>query len=269
MSYRLRENEPLERIAHDSELTTHRALPGAETDRPSGGWKRWARLLILVVAVALLATHLHADDLARAFARLDAANLAIIVFVLSPLAALLRARRWHCLLAAGDRVAVLAYCGAYVVGVLTNAVLPGRFGDLVKAPVICRPGVDYARSLAVVVIDRLLEGLALLVVFAAVLLYTPLPEWASRLGWLAAGRPCSALCSGDPAVDRAELRLAGSHLARLGRRLPVALRLRLVALGCGSGTRANAGHRDADGPVCATLPGRIGVGCSDDAGKAQ
>ncbi len=178
-----------------------------------------------MAVVALIATHLHARDLERAFARLGPAKLAVIVLVLSPLAVLLRARRWRCLLPEGDRVPVLAYCGAYVVGVLAKAVLLGRFGDLVKARVICRPGVDYARSLAVVVIDRLLEGLALLVVFAAVLVYSPLPKWASRLGWVAAVATVAVLLG-----LRAALHYRSAFLRATERiPLPAALRTRIVA----------------------------------------
>jgi uncharacterized protein (TIRG00374 family) len=199
--------------------------------------------LILVVAVALLATHLNAGDLARAFARLDAAKLAVIVFVLGPLAVLLRARRWRCLLPAGDRVPVLAYCGAYVVGVLTNAVLPGRFGDLVKARVICRPGVDYARSLAVVVIDRLLEGLALLVVFAAVLLYTPLPKWASRLGWVAAVATVAALVGLRAAFHYRAGFLRVTERAATALPAPLRTRLLTAAERLLTGCEALAGYR--------------------------
>ncbi len=148
-------------------------------------WKRLARLVVLVAAVGLIATHLDRGDLARALSQLRIGYITLIVLGLSPLAVLLRALRWRSLVPAEDRAPLRAYVGAYLVGVLANTILLGRFGDLVKAKFICRPGVDYGRSLSVVVIDRLLEGLALLLVFAAVLLNARLPGWASRLAWVA------------------------------------------------------------------------------------
>jgi hypothetical protein len=168
--------------------------PAADWDDPRGRqtqpdryrhWKRLARVVFLVAAVALVATHLGRADLARALAQLRVGYIAVIVLGLSPLAVLLRALRWRSLVPAADRADLRAYAGAYLVGVLANTILLGRLGDLVKARFICRPGVAYSRSLSVVVIDRLLEGLALLLVFAAVLLATPLPAWASRLAWIA------------------------------------------------------------------------------------
>jgi len=153
--------------------------------RTSGLLKGLARLLVLIAAVTLIATHLHPADLARSLARIKIGYVAVIVLALSPLAVLLRALRWRSLVPAPDRVPVPAYAGAYLVGVLANSILLGRLGDLVKARFICRPGIDYGRSLSVVIIDRLLEGVALLAVFAAVLLNAPLPAWASRLAWVA------------------------------------------------------------------------------------
>ena len=229
-----------------------------EADRPGRAgrtrrWKRWARLLVFGVAVALLATHLHAGDLGRAFGRLGAAKLAAIVFILSPLAVLLRALRWRCLLPAGDRVPLRAYAGAYVVGVLANSVLLGRFGDLVKARVICRPGVDYGRSLAVVVIDRLLEGLALLLVFVAVLVYSPLPRWASRLGWVAGLASVAALVGLRAAFhyQAGFMRATESALTPL----PAALRTRLLAAAGRllAGCEALAGYRRVLGAMLYAL----------------
>ena len=168
--------------------------PGADWDDPRGRrtqpghyhhWKRLARLVVLVAAVTLVATHLGRADLARALTQLRLGYIGVIVLVLSPLAVLLRALRWRSLVPAADRAPLGAYAGAYLVGVLANTILLGRFGDLVKARFICRPGLAYSRSLSVVAIDRLLEGLALLLVFAAVLLETPLPAWASRLASVA------------------------------------------------------------------------------------
>jgi glycosyltransferase 2 family protein len=168
-------------------------LGASVADFSARHWKALARLLVLGAAVTLVATHLRSADLGRALHRLPIADIALIVGALSPLAVLLRALRWRTLMPAGGRVPLRAYAGAYLVGVLANAILLGRFGDLVKARFICRPGVDYGRSLSVVVIDRLLEGLALLLGFAALLVFAPLPLWASRLAWIAASASLGAL----------------------------------------------------------------------------
>ena len=180
--------------------------PSAGIDHPVGAdsgpslsdkynhWKRIARFLVFGGVVVLIATQLRTRDLGHAFARLGAGYLLAVVFLLSPLAVVLRVLRWRCLLPLGDRVPLRSYVGAYLVGMLANFILLGRFGELVKARFICRPGLDYGRSLAVVLIDRLLEGLALLMVFAVVLLNNSLlPVWASRLAWVAGLASLAAL----------------------------------------------------------------------------
>jgi len=181
--------------------------------------------------VAVVALHLNPADFAHTLARIKLAYIACIVLAASPLAVMLRALRWRFLVAAGNHRPLRAYVGAYLVGVLANAILLGRFGDLVKARFISKPGVGgdvtYGRSLSVVVIDRLLEGLALLVVFAAVLATASLPPWASRLAWVAGGLSLAALIA---------LRLLFGHRAgflhlteRALARVPASIRERLLA----------------------------------------
>ncbi len=148
-------------------------------------WKPLARVLLSIAVLWLIAAQVNISEVRQAFVRLRPGYLVPVVLVLSPLSVLLRALRWRCLLPGGDRVPLLSYVRAYVIGMLANSLLLGKFGDLVKARLICGSQVDYARSLAVVVVDRLLEGLALLVVFTAVLFTSDLPGWTYRLAWLA------------------------------------------------------------------------------------
>lgn len=220
-------------------------------------WKALARLVVLAAVLALVARHFNPGDFARDLARVKIGYVACIVLVASPLAVVLRALRWRFLLAAGNRVPLRAYVGAYLVGALANAVLLGRFGDFVKARFISKPvgsgvgpgvgpgvgDVTYGRSLSVVVIDRLLEGLALLVVFAAVLATASLPAWASRLAWLGGGLSLAALIALRLLFGHRAgfLRLAERALARV----PASIRDRLLTAveGLLAGCEALASYR--------------------------
>ncbi len=191
-------------------------------------WKIFARILILIIAVVLVAIHIDRAEIGTVLSRVRLGYMVLVVLVSSPLAVLLRSLRWRFLLRTGKGAPLHAYVGAYLVGVLANSVLLGRFGDLVKARFICRPGVDYARSVSVVIIDRLIEGLALLLIFAVVLLKAPLPHWAYRLAWLAGGASIAALIA---------LRALFSFRGGLSRfaerslvRLPAAVRGKLLGI---------------------------------------
>jgi uncharacterized protein (TIRG00374 family) len=146
-------------------------------------WK-WVIQLFGLVAVAwLLATRVHPSEVIQAFARARFGYLPGLVLLLSALAVLLRSIRWRYLLNESESIPLHSFVGAYVIGVLANSILLGKFGDLIKAKAISH--VEYERSLAVVIIDRLLEGIALVLIFAIVLFRLSLPGWAYRLAWTA------------------------------------------------------------------------------------
>jgi len=149
------------------------------------GWKWLVRLVFMAGAAWLIATQVRPAELARALGQVKVGYLLAIVFVLSPLAVVLRSLRWRYLLAEGKHILLLSFVGAYVIGVLSNSLLFGKFGDLVKAKLICRSEINYERSLVVVVVDRLLEGIALLLVFFLISLNFSLPSWTYRLSWTA------------------------------------------------------------------------------------
>lgn len=111
--------------------------------------------------------------------------LVLVVVVLLPLDVLFRAIKWRFLFPESERPQISSFIRAYVTGVLANSLLLSKLGDLVKARVVCDSRVDFARSIAIVLIDRLLEGAALLLLFAFVLLNSSLPHWTYRLGWVA------------------------------------------------------------------------------------
>jgi glycosyltransferase 2 family protein len=148
-----------------------------------GAWKRIVQVFALAAVIWLLATRVHASDVVQAFARLKTGYLLGLVLVLSPLAILLRSIRWRYLLAEGKNIPLHSFVGAYLIGVLANSILLGKLGDFVKAKVLSH--IQYERSVAVVIIDRLLEGIALVLIFVVVLCRLPLPGWAYRLAWLA------------------------------------------------------------------------------------
>jgi uncharacterized protein (TIRG00374 family) len=186
------------------------------------------RLLALGVVIWLIATRIHPAEVRLAFARLKPVNLFPILLLLSPLAVLLRALRWRWLLLSKERLPLSAFVGGYLIGVMANSLLLGKFGDLVKARTVCNSQIDYGKSVAVVAIDRLLEGLALLLVFACVLMSSPLPAWAYRLAGIGVVVSLGGLVAlrGVFAHRDRFLKLAEA----ICRRLPSAIGVRLLTI---------------------------------------
>lgn len=140
---------------------------------------------MFAVVLWFISAHLDIRQIRDVFFHLRPGYLVPILTVFMPLAILLRGAKWRYLFSDHERLPLRFYLRAYVTGVLANAVLLSKFGDLVKARSICDSRVGYGQSLAVVAIDRLLEGLCLLMIFAVAILNSSLPRWAYELALVA------------------------------------------------------------------------------------
>jgi uncharacterized membrane protein YbhN (UPF0104 family) len=73
---------------------------------------------------------------------------------------------------------------AFMIGALGNNLMPGRIGDLLRSAVIGRhlPAVGTGGALASVVLEKILDGLVLMVLLGISLALAPLPDWLSTAG---------------------------------------------------------------------------------------
>ncbi len=126
------------------------------------------RLLLLGVGVTALVVLALAVDLERlraAVAELDIALYVVAALLVGPVIGL-RAVRWQQLLrargiASGFRPAL----AATLIGQLLGMITPGRLGELARALPLARDaGVDVARVLPSVIIDRMLDLAALMLI---------------------------------------------------------------------------------------------------------
>ena len=136
------------------------------------------RLLALQALVSLLAL----AGVTWFFSRQELPELPSAAAAAGPLAAglglylvatLLRGERWHQLLARGSRADAYALT---TVGYMGNNALPARAGDVLKAMLSAtHAGVARRDAFGTLVAERLLDALALVLVFAAVVLGGGLP----------------------------------------------------------------------------------------------
>ncbi len=102
-------------------------------------------------------------------------------FALGPLGLWVRTRRWRYLFPPGPEPPGLL--PGVMVGYLANNVLPLRAGELVRVYVVARRwGHGFWLILATLVVERVLDSLAIVLILAVLLLFIPVPpllEWAA------------------------------------------------------------------------------------------
>lgn len=121
---------------------------------------------------------------------------------LTPLSLWVRARRWRYLFPARARPPGLV--AAIMIGYMVNNVLPLRAGELARVYVVARRwGHGFWMVLATTVVERLLDGLAVVLMVSALVLLVPVPGYLQAGALLllavnAAGMVMLGLCAWRP-----------------------------------------------------------------------
>ncbi len=98
----------------------------------------------------------------------------------------LRAVRWKVLLAPIKRVSVSRLFVVVAIGYMANNVLPARLGEVVRAYVLKeREGVSRFSSLATIAVERMFDGIAMLIFIGVASLLMPFNEEVSNIFRLA------------------------------------------------------------------------------------
>ncbi len=179
----LEEHEP---STHESHLAT----ASAPTVAGAPGWRRRlpsikrSRLLInlvtLAVTIAFSYVALSNIKLGDAWHALRTSDYywlipALVVFALGNIA---RALRWRSLFAPGRRPPVRTVANAMMVGYLYNNILPARAGEAARVMVLTkRSSASPVEIVGTVVLERLYDVLAILVIFFAAEPWLPHVSW--------------------------------------------------------------------------------------------
>ncbi len=99
-----------------------------------------------------------------------------------------KARRWALLFYPSQRSpSFRGLLSALVIGQMINGLLPARLGELARAYLIGETdGQDKLFALGTIVVEKLLDGLMLLVVLASLFVVMPLPDWLRISGSVSA-----------------------------------------------------------------------------------
>lgn len=144
-------------------------------DHPLRSWKFW---LGVVISVACLTLALRGLELESFWATVRQANYwwlvpSVMVYFGAVWA---RTWRWHYMLRHIVRVPLSRLFPVVVIGYMGNNVYPARAGEVLRSYVLRRnEGVPISASLATVVLERLFDGLIMLLFVFATLPFAPLP----------------------------------------------------------------------------------------------
>jgi glycosyltransferase 2 family protein len=107
--------------------------------------------------------------------------LAIPVIFLSHF---LRALRWRFLMSPIKRVDMASLFSALLIGYMANILMPAHLGELLRAYVLGKKrGVSASSTFATIVVERIIDVFALLLLMVFAILLYPFPEWINKAGY--------------------------------------------------------------------------------------
>jgi len=145
-------------------------------------WKRWQFWLGMAISVLCLYLVLRGLQLGRVWQAMQNARYLWLVpgVMVYFLAVWARTWRWHYMLRPIKRVPLTHLFPVVAIGYMGNNVYPARAGELIRAYVLKRKeGISISASLATVIVERIFDGVVMLLfVFIGLPLVPNIPdEW--------------------------------------------------------------------------------------------
>jgi uncharacterized membrane protein YbhN (UPF0104 family) len=145
---------------------------------------RLRTILGVLISIVLLWLALHGVDFAALWRALQGAQYwwllpAIAVYFEG---VWMRAVRWRVLLAPVRQVPARRLFPVIAVGYMANDLLPARLGEVVRVYMLGRrEGIGKTAALATVMLERVLDGVTMLLFLGIAMLLVPLESWLVRL----------------------------------------------------------------------------------------
>ena len=152
--------------------------------------RRWQFILGVIISVVSLSIALRNLELAKVLGVFRGARYwwiipGVAVYFLGVLG---RTWRWHYLLRPLKLVSLRRLFPVVTIGYMGNNVYPARAGEVIRAYVLRRnEGVSVSASLATVVVERMFDGLVMLIFVFIGLPFTPMPAWLRQFVVIASG----------------------------------------------------------------------------------
>lgn len=146
--------------------------------------RKWQFWLGLLISALFLYQALANLKLAEVWEALRGARYAWLIpgVMVYFVAVWARTWRWHYLLRPMKRVPLRRLFPVVCIGYMGNNVYPARAGEVIRAYVLKRKdGVSVSASLATIIIERIFDGVVMLLFVFVALPFTPMPEELRRV----------------------------------------------------------------------------------------
>lgn len=131
-------------------------------------------IVVIGLAVGLIAIFLRNADLDRVWASVTSAraDYLILALLLTAVSFVIRAERWQYLLGPLGKTRFATVFRTTVIGFGASAVLPARAGEVIRPYLLARrEGLSAAAAFATIIVERILDLVAVLVLLAAFLIF--------------------------------------------------------------------------------------------------
>ncbi len=150
-------------------------------------WKVYLGIIIGALFLFLAFRKADFHEIKIAFEKADYIFL-LPAAILGLLSVIARAVRWRFLLLPIKKIRIINLLSATAIGLMANNLLPVRLGEIVRANTIGqKEQISKSSSLATIVVERLFDGLMLLLLLALVLVFfaVSLPGWLANAAYAA------------------------------------------------------------------------------------
>ena len=146
-------------------------------------------LSLLILGACLYVFRVDRRALLHTWASLSAWYF-LPAFALNVAMLLVRARRWQLILTSTPEeprdIPLGRVFGVLAIGYLANQIFPAPSGEVTRAVILARrENVKTAHALSTIVVERVLDALAIAPIIVFVLIVIPLPAWLERIVLLA------------------------------------------------------------------------------------
>jgi len=146
--------------------------------------KRWQFWLGLIISAFFLYVALSRLELDKVWVAMQHAQYwwlvpGVLVYFVAVWA---RTWRWHYLLRPLKSVPLGRLFPVVCIGYMGNNIYPFRAGEVIRAYVLRRQeGVSMSASLATIIVERIFDGVVMLIFVFVALPFTPMPDWLRQV----------------------------------------------------------------------------------------
>lgn len=143
----------------------------------------WFGLLVSLVFIILLFRNLNWGEVFTSLTMLNNWHLLAVGVVIQLASYWVRAARWSVMMRGIKRIKTSRLFPVVCISYMANNTLPLRIGELVRTYHVGeKEGISKSSALSTIVIERIYDGLALLLILGITLLVYPFPSWVRQIG---------------------------------------------------------------------------------------